>query len=311
MNQDNSTQSVLFRLRRGIGSNEQTMKSYKNYSLQGYGRPYLPTLGKIPTILGKRNGVPVGADQDHYQQQRNIMNRRTTRPYKSNNLHDILPTIYNGNVNILATTGGAPLAFALDDDSELQERLFSEGIRGSSSNPLSARFAMNARRDREPPVFGGQTDVMRRELAGHEDDEETMGRKLRSGHFGDIRNQSADLRFDTQLDPEVEAFKNQRRPPTKKDFDGYDSRFQATVNQLNGNVVAHLSSLRSQLDRINTKSRLQGTTLSNIYNFMSNYQPAGGGTAASLAAAVPVGSGSPTTPPTHLVSEEVKDWHQH
>ena len=206
MNEDDSVQAVLFRMRKGIGSGYQALKNYKNNCLRMYGRPYLPTRGKIPTIIGKRNGVPIGSDQDYYQQQRNVMFHRTTRPYQSNELRDILPTVYNGNVNMLASSGGAPLAFALDDDSELQERLYSEGIRGSLSNPLSARFAMNAHHNREPPIIGGQTDIMRRELEGHQDDEETMARKLQSGHLG---NQSVSLISGAQLDPEIEAFKNQ------------------------------------------------------------------------------------------------------
>ena len=121
INQDNSSQAILFRLRKGIGNNDQTMKNYKKECLTSYGRPYLSSLGKIPTIIGKRNGVPIGADQDYFQLQRNIMRKKTTRPYRSNQLVDILPTIYNGNTNMLASAGGAPFAFALEDESELHE----------------------------------------------------------------------------------------------------------------------------------------------------------------------------------------------
>jgi len=184
MNGDNSVQAILFRLRKGGGNDGET-KNYKKNAMQLYGRSYVPTRGKIPTIIGKRNGIPLGADQDYYQQQRGIMRKKMTRPYQSNQLRDILPTIYNGNVNMLASSRGDPLAFALDDESELQKRLYSEGIRCSNSNPLSARYAIAARENREQPVIGGATDIMRRELAGQQDDDATMARKLNSGHLGD------------------------------------------------------------------------------------------------------------------------------
>ena len=118
MNQDNSTQALLFRLRKGIGNPEQELKRHKGYSLGLRGLPTKATRGQIATILGKRNGVPDGGDQDMFQMQRDFMKRKTTRPFRSNHLMDILPTTYNGNINILAGTGGAPLAFALDDESE-------------------------------------------------------------------------------------------------------------------------------------------------------------------------------------------------
>jgi len=69
MNQDNSIQAVLFRIRRGADTGQQ-LKSLKAYQLQMYGYPTKPSTGKVPTIVGKRNGIPVGADQDTYQLQR-------------------------------------------------------------------------------------------------------------------------------------------------------------------------------------------------------------------------------------------------
>ena len=300
MNEDNSSQAILFRLRKGIGSSEHVMKNYKGNCLQMYGRPYLSSLGKVPTIIGKRNGIPIGSDQDYFQRQRNIMNKRHTRPFKSNEMRDIAPTIYNGNVNILAGTGGAPLAFALDDESELQERLYSEGIRGSSSNPLSARFAINAHQNREPPVIGGATDIMRRELSAHEDDEATMGRKLHSGYLGNIRKQSAFLTAESTLDPEIEAFKNQMRPPTRKDFLGHSSQLQATVEKIHKTTAAQITGLDEQLKKLNTRSRNHQTTLTGIYDIMNSYQPAGA--AVSLAPVVPTGSVTmvPFQPPGHV-----------
>ena len=268
MNGDNSSQAVLYRLRKGIGNSDQTLKNYKNNNLTTYGRPYLSSLGKIPTIIGKRNGVPIGADQDYFQQQRNIMSKKNTRQFRSNNLEDILPTIYNGNTNMLASSGGAPLAFALEDESELHERLFSEGIRGSTKNPLSAKFALDARENRGIPVFGGATDVMRRELEGGQDDNETMARKLHSGHLG---TQSPFLTSESQIDPEVQAFMDQTRAPTRADFKGLNSKFQATVNKIGSTSTAHLKNLNSQLTNISNTSKNQGVQLSNIHAALNKY----------------------------------------
>jgi len=44
------------------------------------------------------------------------MSRGTTKPFHSGRLEDIMPTIYMGNINLLAETGGVPLAFALDNE---------------------------------------------------------------------------------------------------------------------------------------------------------------------------------------------------
>jgi hypothetical protein len=184
---------------------------------------------------------------------------------------------------MLASSGGAPLAFALDDESELQERLYLEGIRGSSSNPLSARYAIAARENREPPVIGGATDVMRREIEGHLDDQSTMARKLKSGHLGDPRNQSAFLTSETEIDPEIQAFINQSRPPTKKDFDGYSSKFTVKdidQNGLNGYL---------QSDNVNPNPKHANfiNNFQNIYNTMNGHQHIAG-PAANLASVTPI-----------------------
>jgi len=43
---------------------------------------------------------------------------------------------------MLTSTGGSPLAFALDDVNEIEGRIYSEGKRMHASNPLSAKFAL-------------------------------------------------------------------------------------------------------------------------------------------------------------------------
>jgi hypothetical protein len=270
LNQDNSTQAILFRLRKGDNPDQQS-RALKSYCLQQYGKPEKPARGKVPTIIGERNGIPVGADQDVYQLQRNIMNHMTTKPFHSNRLSEIYPMIYNGNVNILAGTGGAPLAYALDDPLELEQRLYLEGIRASDRDPLSAKFAMKHRENKELPVQGGATDVMRREMEADEDDQDTMERKLKAGYLGDIRHQTADLREQTALDPEIQAYKDGKHPPTRADFNDMRTNFHATVQNIGGTTAAHLDNIRSQLESINTHSRNQSGRLAAIYDIASRH----------------------------------------
>jgi DNA-binding phage protein len=265
MNQDNSVQGILFRLRRGIGNPDTELRRHNAYALQLRGNPTIPGTGKVATSLGKRNGVPDGGDQDVYQLQRQIMRRGTTRPFRTDQMRDIVPTIYNGNVNILAETGGAPLAFALDDESELEQRLYSEGIRGSIANPLSARFAFNTRQNRELPVQGGATDVLRQELTANEDDLETKGRKMKSGYLGKYNPHSS---AETPLDPEIEDFVSQSRPPTQRDIKNMGGNFTASVTKLGKDQVTNLKSIQSQLAGISTD---HGMHLQNIYQTLSDH----------------------------------------
>ena len=243
---DNNTQGVLFRIRKGADVN-RSLKQLKNFSLQARGRPYEPSRGQVGTILGRRNGIPDNQAQDLLILQDKAMNQRTRFPYHSNDLKHILPTVYNGNVNILASSGGAPLAYALNNPTELQQRIFAEGMRASEKNPLSAKFAAIARqRNFNNAVQGPATDIMRRELAGSADDKATTERKISSGHFGLSR--STHLTSDTQVDPEIEAFRNQHRPPTRSDLINFQTRFNAPVQRITGSTVQNVNSINSTLN---------------------------------------------------------------
>ena len=265
MNQDNSVQGVMFRMRRGIGNPDSELQRHNAYAMQLYGYPTIPPTGKVATMIGSRNGVPDGADQDVYQLQRQIMRRGTNKPFRSDQMRDILPTVYNGNVNILAETGGAPLAFALDDESELEQRLYSEGIRGSIANPLSARFAYKARQNRELPVQGGATDVLRKELAANEDDLETKRRKINTGYLGTY---NPTLTEETPLDPEIEAFMEQSRPPTQSSMKKMGGNFQATVKEIGKDQVTNLQSIHTQLGTLSTASTAH---LQNLHQILTDH----------------------------------------
>lgn len=248
MNRDKNTQAVLFRLRHGDPPN-RTFDDMRDFSLTTYGRPYEPSRNQVGTILGERNGVPDHQSQNIYILQDHDMNQRTRFPYNSKEPKHLLPTVYNGTVNMLASSGGAPLAYALMNESELQQRLFSEGMRASELNPLSAKFAWNARkRTFDNVVQGPATDIMRRELAGNEDDPVTTERKIKSGHFGGRR--PTHITEDTQIDPEIEAFRNQHRPPTRADFLDFRNLFTAPVGRITGSTVHNVASINARLNRI-------------------------------------------------------------
>ena len=100
LNSDNNTQATLFRIRKG-GDMGRNFRALQDYALTNYGRPWKLTRGQVATVLGKRNGVPDHQAQDIYVQQKKQMNQRTRYPYRSNETKDLLPTIYNGNTNIL------------------------------------------------------------------------------------------------------------------------------------------------------------------------------------------------------------------
>ena len=261
LNTDNNTQATLFRIRKGgdLGSN---FRGLQDYALMNYGRPCKNSLGQFATVLGKRNGIPDHQSQDILTLQKNQINQRTRYPYRTNEMKDLLPTIYNGNTNILASSGGAPLAYALSSDSELQQRLFSEGMRASAENPLSAKFAFIARqRTTDNPMPGPATDVMRRELAANEDDVQTTKRKIATGHFG---SQPTFLTADTQIDPEINAFMNQQRAPTRSDLLNFQTNFHAPVNRITGSAVHNVHSINSTLNGIRSNRSAQIPNLNSI-----------------------------------------------
>jgi len=136
---------------------------------------------------------------------------------------------------------------------------------------LSAKFALKARQNRELPVRGGATDIFRRELGGEEDDQETLARKLESGHLGDPRNKSAFLSTETELDPEIQAFVNQRRPSAQRDFGNFEDNFQATVNRIGNSAVSHLTNIQGQLKKISSGSTSQGKQLRRIHHVLNSH----------------------------------------
>ena len=81
------------------------------------------------------------------------------------------------------------------------------------------------------------------------------------------------------MDPEIQAFMDQKRAPTRSDMKGLNTNFQATVNRVGGDVVTHLNNLQAQLrgisnggNLLNTNISTQGNTLNNIHNTMKSFR---------------------------------------
>ena len=71
-------------------------------------------------------------------------------PYQTNLMVDIVPSVYNTNpmaglggyeANLASFNGTRPLATALDEPTELMQRLYEDKFRFSDSNPLSAAYS--------------------------------------------------------------------------------------------------------------------------------------------------------------------------
>jgi hypothetical protein len=105
------------------------------------------------TILGLRNGVQQGQEQSTlYDTERQLKPYvRGMTPFPSTKIHDIMMPIYgvnpiggsNGYLPNMASAAGAPLAYAIDDITILQDRMHKERYRLSSNDVLGAQFALD------------------------------------------------------------------------------------------------------------------------------------------------------------------------
>ena len=106
--------------------------------------------GTKGTILGLRNGIPDNAEQDLVHQRELGLRPyvKGMNPYTTKLMVDELPSFYYTNPiaglggyepNLASFNGQKPLATALDEPSELIQRLYEDKFRMSASNTLSAR----------------------------------------------------------------------------------------------------------------------------------------------------------------------------
>jgi len=104
-------------------------------------------------LLGARNGVQQGQEQstlyDTERQLKPYVNGMS--PFPSTKIHDVMMPIYgvnpiggtNGYLPNMASYAGAPLAYAIDDITVLQDRMHKEQYRLSSKDILGAQFALD------------------------------------------------------------------------------------------------------------------------------------------------------------------------
>ena len=112
-------------------------------------------------------------------------------PYQTNLMVDIVPSVYNTNpmaglggyeANLTSFNGTRLLATALDEPTELMQRLYEDKFRLSDSNPLSAAYSMNQKR-LDKTVRGSMYDAFRTRMNDNTTDEDlVMESKIKTGH---------------------------------------------------------------------------------------------------------------------------------
>ena len=149
--------------------------------------------GTKGTILGLRNGIPDNAEQDLVHQRELGLRPyvKGMNPYTTNLMVDVLPSYYYTNPiaglggyepNLASFNGQKPLATALDEPSELIQRLYEDKFRMHASNPLSAAYSMNQKR-LDNAVRGPMYDAMRSRMKDNiTDDDIVTESKINKGY---------------------------------------------------------------------------------------------------------------------------------
>jgi hypothetical protein len=145
------------------------------------------------TVVGLRNGIPLGQDQDYKYNQLIDMNPYPMgkNPFLSDSVEDMYPKTYgqanpmggtNGTILNVSSITGTPLAMALDDGTELLQRIHTEAFRIDPKNPLSGEFALAAfLKNQTNPETGPMSDYMRMGLAQDAEDAYVLNQQLAAG----------------------------------------------------------------------------------------------------------------------------------
>jgi len=203
---DESIPAVTWR--GGINDGEFNIKRMQDESFKIINQSRTGKLLHTPnTVLGKRNGVPMGRDQDYHYAQLVEMNPypMAKTPFLSDSVEDMYPKTYgeanimggtNGTIRNVASITGAPLAMALDDGTEILQRIHSEKFRIDPQNPLSGEFALSAFvKNQTNPQTGPMSDYMRIGLAHDAEDAYILNQKLAAGFYReDLNNIPAKIR---------------------------------------------------------------------------------------------------------------------
>ena len=177
--------------------------------------------GTKGTILGLRNGIPDNVEQDLvYQRELGLKPYvKAMNPYTTNLMVDVLPSYYYTNPiaglggyepNLASFNGQKPLATALDEPTELIQRLYEDKFRMSASNPLSAAYSMNQKR-LDNAVRGPMHDAMRSRMKDNiTDDDIVTESKINKGYAINKNYNELDSKSQKFTNEVVDYMKRQR-----------------------------------------------------------------------------------------------------
>ena len=192
MLRDNSIQALIWRARTRNGSaNLREMKEV-NETL-GSARTNQKLNFMETTVIGKHNGIPWGQSQyDGWYKEIDLRPYPTAKnPFLSDSVEDMYPRTYgevnpmggtNGEIRNVSSGTGAPLSISLNDQTELEDRMYRERFRVDPKNPLSASFAQEVEIMNETNrMRGPMTDYMRTNLKENADEQMVLDRKVATG----------------------------------------------------------------------------------------------------------------------------------
>ena len=235
--------------------------------------------GTKGTILGLRNGIPDNAEQDLVHQRELGLRPyvKGMNPYTTNLMVDLLPSYYYTNPiaglggyepNLASFNGQKPLATALDEPSELIQRLYEDKFRMSASNPLSAAYSMNQKR-LDNAVRGPMYDAMRSRMKDNiTDDDIVTESKINKGYGLDKNYKELDSKSQKFTNEVVDYMKKQR-PINATDLTNaqqFEDLFNKHLNPDTFKDLGNqLQAANSSLTSLNTNSKQMRTENQNAY----------------------------------------------
>ena len=215
--------------------------------------------GTKGTILGLRNGIPDNAEQDLVHQRELGLRPyvKGMNPYTTNLMVDVLPSYYYTNPiaglggyepNLASFNGQKPLATALDEPSELIQRLYEDKFRMSASNPLSAAYSMNQKR-LDNAVRGPMYDAMRSRMKDNITDDDIVTESKINKGYGINKNYKELDSNSQKFTNEVVDYMKKQRPINATDLTNAQ-QFEDIFNKhLNPDTFKNLD---DQLQKANT-----------------------------------------------------------
>ena len=236
--------------------------------------------GTKGTILGLRNGIPDNAEQDLvYQRELGLKPYvKAMNPYTTNLMVDVLPSYYYTNPiaglggyepNLASFNGQKPLATALDEPTELIQRLYEDKFRMSASNPLSAAYSMNQKR-LDNAVRGPMHDAMRSRMKDNITDDDIVTESKISKGYAINKNYNELDSKSQKFTNEVVDYMKRQRPINATDLTNaqqFEDIFNKHLNpDTFKNMGDQLQKANRSLTSLNTNSKKTNTTLTSLTN---------------------------------------------